>query len=127
MKKIGFPVLFLALFAAAAPLPTYQIDTVVNRNGKPEKMALILEANKPGSISAVDTKTGAGLKIEVQAEPVDSETVLLNYTVKEILKGEEKIIGTPQIMVFLDQKAKMEIGNSSSKSLGLDVTVTEKK
>lgn len=133
MKLIGFSILsmafsFVAFSAALAATPTYQIETLVERNGKSEKMNLVLKANDTGLLSALDPKNSNGMKIEVTAEPVDSDTVFVKYSVREVQNGQEKVIATPQAMVFLGQQASIGSFKTNEKdSLKLDINVTEKK
>lgn len=127
MKWIGFSLLFFAFSTALAAPTHYQVETIIKKNGKPEKMSLIIEPNKPATISSMDLKTRTETQIEVTLEPMDSDTVFLNYKIKELAKGKETVIAEPQMMVFLGQNATMETGKSSKDSVDLSVKVIEQQ
>ncbi|MEZ0390760.1 MAG: hypothetical protein ACAH59_00995 [Pseudobdellovibrionaceae bacterium] len=120
MRKLGFSALFLVAATAFAAAPmTYNIETVVKKAGKTETMQMNLNANKSGEITATDSQSKNGTSLHIKAEPVDADTVLLSYVIKDIQNGKETIVGKPEVMVFLDQSAEVA-------DYGMTVTVRRK-
>lgn len=130
MKNLGiFSLSFVCLSAMAAPKPVYQVETTVTTKDKKESFQVLTEAGKPATIEAfTDSQKPDGVSVNVVAEPVDTDTVYLKYILKDTKKGETKVIGNPEMMVFLDQKASIQAGdNSLAKEYDLSVTVKEQK